>query len=80
MFYTNNWSEVKEFIQYYSQLVKAGFEVVVATDNMSLVEYLAVGKLTVVNKNTYYPDVIVTNNNRLFSESMTLDSFKEVFL
>lgn len=80
MFYANTWDEITEFMKYYNTLVSKGFEVAIATDNTSLVVYLAVGKILVVNKNTYYPDIVVTNHSEHFKESMTLSQLEEVVL
>lgn len=80
MFYANTWDEIAEFMKYYNSLSFKNTEVAIATDNASLVIYLAVGKMLVVNKNTYYPDIVVTNHSKHFKESITLSQLEEVVL
>jgi len=78
LFYSNDWEDYKVLIGYVEKLEGEGFEVAVATDKQELIRALSVGKLLVVNPETYHYDLVVTDN-KSFEERLGIKDFFEAF-
>jgi hypothetical protein len=65
LFYSNEWSDFKEFVKIFPKLEAEGIEVAVGSHDSNLIHWLSVGKLLVVSPKSYYDDATIVMDGRI---------------
>ena len=76
LIYTNDFEDVKRLMQYHRKFA-IGREIAWATSDTNLVQLMAVGKLLVVNHETYYYDFVVSDEKFDAELVVPIDMFLE---